>query len=135
MYYGFLPVSEKMHGLQKTDLFCPALDARRMEIYYSIFDTNGKTYRDIRAEIMDTDSFSDIPGSSRIFFFGEGAPKIKELIKRKNCIFDDRFTMSASFMLIPAYEAIDRNLFEDLAYFEPFYLKDFLTSKPVKNLL
>lgn len=134
MFYGFMAGRAEKYGFTGTDLFCPALDARRMEIYYSLFDATGNTVRSIRAEIMNKDSFSDIPESDRILIFGNGALKCKDVITRKNILFDTGFRISAAFMQKPAYEASDRHHFEDVAYFEPFYLKDFLASKPVKNL-
>ena len=134
MFYGFTEKYAGKYEPAPTDLFCPALDARRMEIYNSIFDVNGNIIRKIRAEIMDKNSFIDIPETSRILLFGNGAGKCKDVITRKNILFDGDFSISASFMLKPAYEALSRHHFEDVAYFEPFYLKDFLFSKPVKNL-
>jgi tRNA threonylcarbamoyladenosine biosynthesis protein TsaB len=135
MFIGFKSITDRKSGITGTDLFCPALDARRMEVYYSVFDPEGNIVRSIRAEIMDGDSLSDLPLSSRIFIFGDGAAKCKEIIRRGNLVFDSDFRISAAFMQQPAYEALDKQLFEDVAYFEPFYLKDFLTSKPVKNIL
>jgi tRNA threonylcarbamoyladenosine biosynthesis protein TsaB len=135
MFHGFLTMAEGKYAITQSDLFCPALDARRMEIYYSIFDTAGNIVKNVRAEIIDNDSMSDLQGSSRIFIFGDGAAKCREVMNRKNVVFDENFALSAAFMRTPAYEALDNNRFEDIAYFEPFYLKDFLTSKPVKNIL
>lgn len=135
MFHGFSAIAGEKYGITGTDLFCPALDARRMEIYYSVFDSHGRIVKSVRAEIMDHDSLSDLPGSSRIFIFGDGADKCREIIKRRNLIFADDFRISASFMQKPAFEALKNRRFEDVAYFEPFYLKDFLTSKPVKNIL
>jgi tRNA threonylcarbamoyladenosine biosynthesis protein TsaB len=135
MFYGFSAIAGEKYGITGTDLFCPALDARRMEIYYSVFDSQGGIVKSVRAEIMDNDSLGDLPGSSRIFIFGDGADKCRGIIKRRNLIFDDDFRISASFMQKPVFEALSNRRFEDVAYFEPFYLKDFLTSKPVKNIL
>jgi tRNA threonylcarbamoyladenosine biosynthesis protein TsaB len=135
MFHGFLAVNGEKYVITGTDLFCPALDARRMEVYYSVFDSEGRIIKSVRAEIMNHDSLSDLPGSSRIFIFGDGADKCREIIKHRNLIFADDFRISASFMRKPAFEAFDNRWFEDVAYFEPFYLKDFLTSKPVKNIL
>ena len=132
MFHGF--ISSKT-DLNETDLFCPLLDARRMEVYYSVFDFSGNVIRNTRAEIMDRDSFNDLPGSSRIFFFGDGSAKCRDIIKRGNIIFDEDFRISASFMQKPAYESLNEHRYEDVAYFEPFYLKDFLTTKPVRNIL
>ena len=121
--------------MKETDLFCPLLDARRMEVYYSVFDSKGNTVKGIRAEVIGKDSFSDIPECSRIFFFGDGSAKCRDIIKRKNIFFDEDFRISASFMQRPAYEYFKEHRYENTAYFEPFYLKDFLTTKPVRNIL
>jgi tRNA threonylcarbamoyladenosine biosynthesis protein TsaB len=115
-------------------LFCPMLDARRMEVYYAIYDSSGKKIKDISAEVINKESFSAFPESQKIIFFGDGALKCKEVINRNNAIFADDFKMSASHMLNPVNEAYNDNRFEDVAYFEPFYLKDFITSKPRKNI-
>jgi tRNA threonylcarbamoyladenosine biosynthesis protein TsaB len=116
-------------------LLCPMLDARRMEVYNALYDYNGNKQKDISADIITEDSFSDIPETKNIIFFGDGAAKCKEVIKRKNVYFADDFRISASHMLKPVYQAINLSHFEDVAYFEPFYLKDFITSVPRKNIL
>jgi tRNA threonylcarbamoyladenosine biosynthesis protein TsaB len=135
MFNGAGSFIEEKYDISASDLFCPVLDARRMEVYYSLFNSEGNVVRDIKAEIMDKDSFSEFPESARIFLFGDGAAKCRDVIKRKNVIFVTGFRISASFMHKPAYEALKQHRYEDVAYFEPFYLKDFLTSKPVKNVL
>jgi universal bacterial protein YeaZ len=135
MFHGFKPIAERKYGVNSADLFAPALDARRMEIYYSVLDSSGKEVKGIAAEIIDKDTFSMFSSSSRIFLFGEGASKCREVLKSENIIIDEDFRISASFMQKPAYEALAEKRLEDVAYFEPFYLKDFLTSKPVKNIL
>lgn len=135
MFHGFSEIAVQKYGLRAGDLLCPVLDARRMEVYYSVYNAEGQIVKGIRAEIIDRESFSDLPDASKIYFFGDGASKFKEIIKRTNIIFDDDFRISASFMQKPAYKALNEHRFEDVAYFEPFYLKDFLTSKPVKNVL
>ena len=131
LYNGYF-VSQK--GFKESDLFCPLIDARRMEVYYALYDINGTTVKSIRAEIMDNKSFSDIPVTSRIFFFGDGTEKCSKVIKRENVVFDEDFRISASYMALPAYEAFKARRFDDVAYFEPFYLKDFIATKPVKNI-
>lgn len=135
MFHGFFAEVKNKYQITHNDLFCPVLDARRMEVYYSLFDPNGRSIRSIRAEIMDKNSFCDFHESKRIFFFGDGTVKCKEIIKRKNVVFDNNFRISASYMHGPANESFTEHRFEDIAYFEPFYLKDFITSKPVKNIL
>ena len=70
-----------------------------------------------------------------ICIFGDGAAKCREVIERDKTVFDDTLRMSASFMREAAFDALDKKRFEDVAYFEPFYLKDFLATKPVKNII
>lgn len=135
MFHGFIEKRASNLKILETDLLCPAIDARRMEVYYSLYDAKGTPVRRVRAEIMNDKTFSDLPASSRIILFGDGAAKCKDVIIRSNILIDDSFRVSASSMHKPAYEAFTSHHFEDVAYFEPFYLKDFLTSKPVKNIL
>jgi tRNA threonylcarbamoyladenosine biosynthesis protein TsaB len=135
MYLGFSEIAREKYGIAQTDLFCPALDARRMEIYYSVFDASGRIVKTIRAEIIDSNFLNDLPASSRIFIFGEGSAKCMGVVLRSNVHFEENFKLSAAHMRTAAYDALDNKRFEDVAYFEPFYLKDFLTSKPVKNIL
>jgi len=119
----------------KDIIYCPMLDARRMEVYYALYDPGGRAVKDISAEIINEDSFASLPESHRIIFFGDGALKCKNILKRNNIAFADDFTMSASYMRIPALKALDAKRFEDIAYFEPFYLKDFITTTQRKNIL
>lgn len=124
------------HGAtRKSTLYCPMLDARRMEVYYAVYNTRGETVRNISAQIITEDTFNDIPLTEDVLIFGDGAAKCREVIKRPNIQFDDNFRMSASHMYIPAIQSLRDRHFEDVAYFEPFYLKDFITSTPRKNIL
>lgn len=91
--------------------------------------------KNISAEIIDEDSFSEIPEKVKIIFFGDGAMKCRELIKRNNSVFADDFKISASHMHKPAYKAFSDMQFENVAHFEPFYLKDFITTLPKRNIL
>lgn len=135
MFWGISETRKVSSGEDENTYFCPMLDARRMEVYYAIYDSTGKTIKDISAEIIKEDSFSNIPESKNIIFFGDGATKCKEVIKRINAHFAEDFRISASQMHTPVYQALKDLHFEDVAYFEPFYLKDFITSKPRKNIL
>jgi tRNA threonylcarbamoyladenosine biosynthesis protein TsaB len=135
MFWGMAGKAEAITGDEENTLFCPMIDARRMEVYNAIYDSHGKKEKEISAEIIDKNSFADIPESKKIIFFGDGASKCKEIIKRKNVYFADDFRISASHMQKPVYQAIKSRHFEDVAYFEPFYLKDFITTIPRKNIL
>ena len=135
MFWGLSGSQKESPQAGNNLLFCPMLDARRMEVYYAIYDTNGEIIKDISAEIINEDSFINIPESQKIIFFGDGATKCKEVIKRTNAHFADDFRISASHMHRPVFQALKDHHYEDVAYFEPFYLKDFITTKPVKNIL
>ena len=111
------------------------LDARRMEVYFAIYDSAGNTVKKVSADIIREDSFSDINENIKIIFFGDGAAKCRDIIKRPNIYFDNDFRISASHMHMPAFQAFKDHKTEDVAYFEPFYLKDFITSIPRKNIL
>jgi tRNA threonylcarbamoyladenosine biosynthesis protein TsaB len=134
MFRGIRGIYEIAESDSNT-LWCPMLDARRMEVYYAIYDNGGNIIKDISAGIIHENSFMEIPESEKIIFFGDGSSKCKEIIKRTNVHFDDEFRISAAHMQIPAFQYLKNNHHEDIAYFEPFYLKDFITSKPGKNVL
>ena len=131
MFWG---LSDEKKGTGTNTLFCPMLDARRMEVYYAIYDTNEKIIRNISAEVIDEKIFSNIPLSQKVICFGDGSAKCKEVIKQPNVYFEDDFRISAAHMHKPVLKAIKNNTYEDVAYFEPFYLKDFITTKPRKNI-
>jgi tRNA threonylcarbamoyladenosine biosynthesis protein TsaB len=135
MYYGISEYVTEGAFFDNDLLYCPMLDARRMEVYYALYDINGNKVKDIAAEIIDGESFKTIPEKHIILFFGDGAAKCREVIMRKNAHFADEYRISASHMQKPAYQAFKNKIFEDVAYFEPFYLKDFITSIPRKNIL
>jgi tRNA threonylcarbamoyladenosine biosynthesis protein TsaB len=134
MFYGFKSSAENKYSFLTDSLYCPMLDARRMEVYYTLFDHSGRIVKDITASVISKESFSDIPESLRILFFGDGSGKCRDVINHKNSIFADNFAASAVYMHDPVYEAFDAGRFEDIAYFEPFYLKDFITTIQKKNL-
>ena len=102
------------------------LDARRMEVYSAIFDLDYNQIRETKAEIIDETSFKDILESSEVYFLGDGAEKCKTLIVHPNVIFVDSKFPSANEMSILSYDKYKKNDIEDVAYFEPFYLKDFI---------
>jgi tRNA threonylcarbamoyladenosine biosynthesis protein TsaB len=135
MFHGINDTMKKKYGLTDNSLFIPMLDARRMEVYYSILDAEGRTLKETSAEIIDEHSFSEIPQNTRLLFFGDGAGKCRNIIGRENVAFADEFIISAAHMYKPAFKSLMQQNFEDIAYFEPFYLKDFITSRPKKNIL
>ena len=102
------------------------LDARRMEVYSAVFDSSFTQVRDIKAEIIDENSFSEYLEKDSIYFIGDGAAKCKEVITHSNAVFIEEKHPSAKEMAALAYDKYKKNDIEDVAYFEPFYLKDFI---------
>jgi len=135
MFYGITGNPDYITEMDTQSIFCPMLDARRMEVYYALYDSEGNKIKDISAEVIYKDSFVNIPESKKIIFFGDGALKCKEVVNRNNAIFAADFMISAAYMHKPVSESLKNHRFEDVAYFEPLYLKDFITSKPRKNIL
>lgn len=112
----------------------PMLDARRMEVYSAVFDALFNEVRAIEAEIVDETSFEDYLAEGNVHFLGDGAEKCKEVIKHPNANFiDDKFP-SAKEMASLSYHKYEQHAVEDVAYFEPFYLKDFIANKEKKKL-
>jgi tRNA threonylcarbamoyladenosine biosynthesis protein TsaB len=110
----------------------PLLDARRMEVYSQVFNEKNEMIRTVYAEIINADSFSDFLNAEKVCFFGDGAEKCKGIITHENAVFIDNKFPSAKEMLVISYEKYLNNDFEDVAYFEPFYLKEFLGAIPKK---
>jgi tRNA threonylcarbamoyladenosine biosynthesis protein TsaB len=118
------------HIIHPTSLLCPMLDARRMEVYCAVYDTKGNEIKATAAEIIDENSFSELLKDHKVYFFGDGAAKCKEVLsKNNNAIFIDNIATSAKDMTAQAEKAYNSKQFEDVAYFEPFYLKDFVAGK------
>ena len=121
-------MSSAMILKQQADLYCPMIDARRMEVYSAIFDANNNQLRDIQADIIDGTSYKKELEKVMVFF-GDGSEKAKDIIRNKNAIFIQNFYPSAKYMGVLSYQKFTKSDFEDLAYFEPFYLKDFVAGK------
>ena len=111
-------------------LLCPMLDARRMEVYCALFDSQNKYVMPTSALIIDENSFAEYLKENTIYFFGDGASKCKQVLAgNENAIFIDGVFPSAKNMIPLSEEAFDKKQFEDVACFEPFYLKDFVAGK------
>lgn len=122
--------------LQPNDLLIPMIDARRMEVYASIFDAKLNKIQDTAALVIDEHSFEDLLKDHRIWLFGDGAPKLEKVFGGNEKVqIVNGFTPSAAYMAPLVDKALQENQFVDVAYFEPFYLKDFVAGKPhVKGL-
>ena len=107
------------------DRLCPMIDARRMEVYTALYDETLNEIQPVQAKIIDEDSYRESLEKSRILFFGDGADKCRNVIKTKNAIFVDDICPDAEAMIALAEKAYRKKEFVDVAYFEPFYLKEF----------
>lgn len=115
--------------------YCPMIDARRMEVYTAIYDREGHVIQDIRAEIISEESFADLLAARELLFFGNGSDKVKGILSHPNARFMDEVSTSAGNMAAIAERKFIGKQFEDVAYFEPFYLKDFVATTPKKKVL
>ncbi len=115
-------------------IFAPVIDARRMEVYTQIFDYELNPISKIQALIVDETGFSDLLNNRKVCIFGDGAEKCKAVLNRPNINFLDHMNPSADYMIPFSESAFNKGLFEDIAYFEPFYLKDFVAIVPTKNI-
>ncbi len=117
-------------------LFCPMIDARRMEVYTALFSERLEEIEKVSAKIIDNESFTEQLTMHKLVFAGDGASKCKEVLNHQpNAIFYDDFYPSATYLCkIAEQKYLDQD-FENTAYFEPYYLKEFIAGKPrVKGL-
>jgi tRNA threonylcarbamoyladenosine biosynthesis protein TsaB len=108
------------------DLYVPMIDARRMEVYTAAFDSKLNLVSAVSAMVLDKNSFSD--NTKKMVFCGDGCEKFKPLFKGSNAVFADTVVPDASTMCVPAFKKFTQKAFEDVAYFEPNYLKPFVSS-------
>lgn len=107
------------------DVIIPLIDARRMEVYCAVFDGNsGEMITETEAKILDKHSFKELEGK-KVIFVGDGAAKAKDILQISNAEFDANIYPSAKYLIKKSVEKFNQKDFEDVAYFEPFYLKDF----------
>jgi tRNA threonylcarbamoyladenosine biosynthesis protein TsaB len=111
-------------------LLCPMIDARRMEVYHAVYDNTLSVIRETAAKIIDTDSFKSLSDYSEILFFGNGSNKCHDVLTIENARFLHDIVPLASNLAPLAHEAFVAEKFENVAYFEPFYLKDFVATVP-----
>lgn len=111
-------------------LFCPMIDARRMEVFTAVFSAAQQQLQSTSAEIIDEHSFGTLLKDNKVLFFGDGSAKCKAVLgNNSNSIFMDEFTNSARDLSIMALKKFVNKDFEDVAYFEPYYLKEFIAGK------
>lgn len=108
----------------------PVLDARRMEVYSAVFNYRQEMVETVRAQIISSESFGEFLSDNAVYFLGSGANKISNVVKHLNANFVLDRLPSAKQMAALAYQKYQKGNTEDVAYFEPFYLKDFKITKP-----
>lgn len=122
-----LKVLARQLNIQREDLIIPVMDARRDEVYSAVYNSEYELVRNIFPEIIDSESFIELAKDNKLYFIGNGQEKCERLIrKNSNLIFSnyDTFPSSKEMVLI-SYEKFKKSKFEDVAYFEPDYLKKF----------
>ncbi|PYF76587.1 tRNA (adenosine(37)-N6)-threonylcarbamoyltransferase complex dimerization subunit type 1 TsaB [Pedobacter nutrimenti] len=129
MAAGFVANNKGYNGL-----ICPMIDARRMEVYTRIFNARLEPLSDTEAKIIDAQSFADELKNQQVTFMGDGALKCAEVLKNENAFFSEANFNSAAYLSTLAMEAYAQQKFEDVAYFEPYYLKDFMLTQPKKKV-
>ena len=113
---------------QKSEVFCPMIDARRMEVYSAFYNSKNKIIRKIQADVIDKKSYKK-ELNDKVLFFGDGSEKLHKTIIHDNAVFISDFHPSARFLGSLAQDKYLASDFEDTAYFEPYYLKDFVAGK------
>ena len=124
-----------MSKVEQSSLYCPMIDARRMEVYTALYDGNNNLVEPVSAKIIDSTSFAESLKKNKVIFFGDGSEKCKEALgENTNAIFSEKGLPSAQFINQIALEKFNKKEFEDVAYFEPYYLKDFVATTAKKLL-
>lgn len=119
---------------EENALLCPMLDARRMEVYAQLFDRALNEVRPIQADVVDADTYKSYLDERPVYFFGNGAEKCIEVINHPNAHLIKNVEPLAKYMFPLAEKRMMNEQFEDVAYFVPFYLKDFVAKTPKKLL-
>lgn len=129
-----VPVLLREQIQEENALLCPMLDARRMEVYAQLFDRALNEVRPIQADVVDADTYKSYLDERPVYFFGNGAEKCIEVINHPNAHLIKNVEPLAKNMFPLAEKRMMNEQFEDVAYFVPFYLKDFVAKTPKKLL-
>lgn len=129
-----VPVLLNHDEIEDNALLCPMLDARRMEVYAALFDRALKPIRETRADVVDENTYKKWLDERPVYFFGNGAAKCMEQINHPNARLIEDIEPLAKWMLPLAEKRMIQERFEDVAYYTPFYLKDFV-AKEAKKLI
>lgn len=127
-----VPLLLNREDIEDDALLCPMIDARRMEVYAAVYDRGLKPIRETSADIVDESTYKELLDSHPVYFFGNGAAKCKDVIAHPNAHFIDGVEPIAKWMFPLAEKRFLQGKTEDVAYFVPFYLKDFVAKMPKK---
>ena len=123
-----------VEGVEETPaMIVPMIDARRMEVYTAVYSADGTRLTEVEARVIGPDAFAEYLEQGEVLFVGDGALKCREVLTHPNARFKEAFPL-ARHMARRAQEDFDAGKFQDVAYFEPFYLKDFIATVSKKNL-
>ena len=131
MAYGVV----RSHSCSEDVFFCPMIDARRMEVYATLYNANMEMVRTTLADVVDENTYLPFLQRGKVFFFGNGAMKCRDIIKHPNAVFLEGVSPLASGMIDLAERAWRNKQFENTAYFEPFYLKEFIATQSKNKVL
>lgn len=120
--------------IKQSDILCPMIDARRMEVYTAQYSPALDELSPVEAKIIDTSSYERELSTQKMHFFGSGADKCSQTITQSSAIFHHDFKLSSRGLVTLAWQKYQRKEFADLAYFEPLYLKEFVTTVSKKNV-
>lgn len=122
-------------GRDKMDasLYVPMIDARRMEVYTAVYDSDMCGVKEITASIVDEMTYDFLPDDKTVCFLGDGMKKCREVIKHPHAVWCEDIYPSARYMWQEAFHRYENAMYEDVAYFEPFYLKDFVGGSPSRK--
>lgn len=126
-------VAGVMAGPDRPSFIVPMIDARRMEVYTAVYNAEGERLTPVEAKIIGPESFAEYLDRGEVLFVGDGALKCKEVIGHPNARFLEAYPLARDMAKL-AQKAFDEGKFENLAYFEPFYLKDFVATVSKKKL-
>lgn len=126
-------LSHKVHT--DSGVIIPILDARRMEVYQAVFSCKHKAITATEAVVVDKDTYNALLIRGNVTFIGDAVEKVKGILEHPNAIFIDNEFPSAREMTSLSYQKFQQNDFEDVAYFEPYYLKDFIAVKSTKKIV
>jgi universal bacterial protein yeaZ len=129
-----VPILLHHESIEEEALLVPMIDARRMEVYSAVYDRSLKAVRSIQADVVDGDTYKEFLDKGPVYFFGDGAEKCMEVIHHPNAHLIKNIEPVAKNMFPLAEKRMAEGKFEDVAYFVPFYLKDFV-AKQAKPLL